>query len=159
VRTVAPASTLAVTWSWSVSRNRGLACGPTSVDGSDGQRLGLVDESVDERVVDVVDDDEPLGGDTRLAAVLVACPRAAFGGRLEIGVLEHDERVAPAEFEDGLFQLIAGCRRHGAAGRTTAGQRRRLDAVVGDDVVDEVRGCEHRLEDALRIPGVAEQLL
>lgn len=73
-------------------------------------------------------DDKARDGDTRLAAVLIACPGAGPGGGSDIGVVEDDERIAAAEFEDGLFEFLASGRGDGTTrpvASLSAGIRRR----------------------------------
>jgi len=49
-----------------------------------------------------------------------------------------DERVAPAQLEDGLLELVAGRRRDRATRRTATGDGRGFDPFVLDDVVDQI---------------------
>ena len=95
------------------------------------RRLKLVEELVG----DLVDDDEPLRGAAGLPRVVHAPPERPFDGMVEIGVLEHDERVAAAELHRGRLEVLSGPSRDAAAGRDAAGQRHALDARVVDDAV------------------------
>jgi len=82
---------------------------------ADSQRLELVDEPVAERLVHVGVDDESLGSDAGLTAVLVPSPRARLRGGVQISIVEDDERVAAAEFENGLLQVVTSSGGDGAS--------------------------------------------
>jgi len=64
---------------------------------ADLQTVHLVGELSEELVVDVLMDDEPLRGDAGLPGVQGARARAGRGGGSDVGVVEYNERVAPAE--------------------------------------------------------------
>ena len=110
---------------------RSLDSGASDVDGSAGSpgekvRERLL-EALDEGLVEVLGDDQPLGGRAGLAGVLhPAHGRGLDGGAQVVGV-EHDERVAAAELEHRLLQVLAGQRADGAARALAAGQGHALD--------------------------------
>src|SRR3954447_24566806 len=124
--------------------------------GEGGERLL---ESLDEGLVDVLGDDQPLGRDAGLAGVLHPAHRGGLDGAAEVLGVEHDERVAAAELEHRLLQVLAGQRRHAAAGPLAPGQGDALDVGVGDDLLDVGDPQEHVGVDALGRAGVAEELL
>ena len=66
--------------------------------------------------------DETLGGDAGLAVVDGAGLGGHLGGTVEIGAGHDDERVAAAQFENGLLDLPARCGRHLRAGGLAAGE-------------------------------------
>src|SRR5439155_15196026 len=74
---------------------------------ADDQILHALRETSLEVVADGLDDDEALGGDARLAVVLIA--RADAGGRsgLKVRVREDDERIRSTELEHGLLEGTA----------------------------------------------------
>ena len=82
-----------------------------------------------------------------------------FGRLVEVGRREHDKRVAAAEFQDRLLDLLAGHPGHGLAGRGAPGQGGGGDPRVAQDPLDQVGPDEQRLEDAVREPGPAEEIL
>src|SRR5439155_721296 len=109
-------------------------------------RSHLGHEEVEEGLGHRVDDDEALGGDAALAVVdETRLGGGARGGR-DVGVLQDDERVAPAELEHGLLELAPGLLRDAAPGAVAAGQRDAAHARVGDDGPDPLRPDEHGAE-------------
>jgi hypothetical protein len=116
-------------------------------------------EALDEGLVDVLGDDQPLGGDARLAAVLHAAHRGGLDRAPEVLGVEHDERVAAPELEHRLLQVLAGLRGDGAAGLLAAGERDALHERVCDDLLDVGDGEEDVRVDALGHAGVQEALL
>src|SRR4051812_40943734 len=124
--------------------------------GEGGERLL---EAGHEVVVDVLGDDDPLGGDAGLAAVLHPSRGGRLDGPPEVLGVEHDERVAAAQLEDRLLQVAPGDLGDARAGLLTAGQRDALDVRVGDDLLDVGDAKEDVGVDALGGAGVAEQLL
>jgi hypothetical protein len=104
-------------------------------------------------------DDQPLGGGARLTGVLHPAHGRGLDRGGEVVGVEDDERVAAAELEHRLLQVLAGQGADGAAGALAAGQRHPLDAGVGDDLLDVGDAQEGVGEDARRGAGVGEQLL
>ena len=115
----------------------GVASGPMSVDFveriADLQRLHGGDELLLEIVGDLLVDDEALRGDAGLAVVHDARLHGGRHGVVEIGGRHDDERIAAAELEHGLLDVLPGVRGDARAGRLAAGQRRRLHALVVED--------------------------
>src|SRR3712207_4336694 len=89
-----------------------------------GERLHVV-------VVELPRDEVPAGGDAGLALVVVRRPGADHRRLLEVGVLEHHERVVAAELQRALLQLLPTHRRDLAADRARAREVDHLRALVG----------------------------
>ena len=81
------------------------------------------------------DDDEALGRAAGLAGIVHPAPDRPLDGVFEIGIFEHDERVAAAELHRGRLEVLTGARRDAPAGRDAAGQRHALDARIIDQSV------------------------
>src|SRR5690606_11351132 len=73
------------------------------------ERLGAVDEHLEERVVDAVLQDEAAGGRAALPRGAEGAPEHAVEREVELGVVEDDLRVLAAHFErEPLVQAAAG---------------------------------------------------
>ena len=101
----------------------------------------------EERVGHALDHDETLGRATGLAGIVHPAPDCPGNGQIEIGILQHDERVAAAQFHRGHFEVFARARRDAAARLDASGQRDALDAQVVDHriglrVADQQIGIE-----------------
>src|SRR3954452_1585656 len=116
-------------------------------------------EAGDEVVVDVLWDDQPLGRDAGLTAVLHPARRGRLDRAPEVVGVEHDERVAAAELQHRLLQVLAGQRGHGAAGALAPGKRDALDEGVRDDLLDVGDGQEDVGVDASGHTCIVESLL
>ena len=84
---------------------------------------------------------------------------AALTVRAEVVGVQHDERVAAAELEHRLLEVLAGQRGHAAAGPLAAGEGDALHERVRDDLLDVGDGQEEVRVDALGHAGVVEALL
>ena len=125
---------------------------------ADGERRHLRHEALGERLVDVLVDDEALGGDAALAVVLRPRVHRLVDGEVEVGVGEDDEGVAAAELQHARLEGAAGLLGHGAAGAPAAGERDARHAVVGDDGAGVVGGEHEVLEEPVAEAGLFEQL-
>ncbi len=117
-------------------------------------------ELVDQRLVH----DEALGAQAGLAGVEEAAGDGLGDDDVEVGVLEHDERVGPAELEQALLRGPTGAGRDVGAGPVAAGQGDGGDAVVLDQVGRRSSGTSGsamtRVRNTfVRQAGVAEDLL
>ena len=65
-------------------------------------------ELLEERLVQVVDDDEPLGRVARLAGVVEARVDGGLHRAVEVVGRQQDERVRPAELERDLLEVAPG---------------------------------------------------
>ena len=74
---------------------------------ADPQRARAVDEPLDERVVQRAVDVDALDTRADLAAVRERPPERALDGAVEIGVVEHEHRILPAELERDRAQALA----------------------------------------------------
>src|SRR5437870_1811735 len=83
---------------------------------------------------------------------------AASSGGGDVGVVQHDERIAAAELQHGLLQLASGLLGHLAAGVIAAGQGDRGNAGIGDEPGHGARAHERGGEEAGREAGVPEHL-
>jgi hypothetical protein len=104
-------------------------------------------------------DDQPLGGGARLTGVLHPAHGRGLDRGGEVVGVEDDERVAAAELEHRLLQVLAGQGADGAAGRSLPVSVTPWIAGVGDDLLDVGDAQEGVGEDARRGAGVGEQLL
>ena len=93
----------------------------------------LLGELLGERVVEGVDDDEPLGGVARLAGVLQTGRHGRVDRGAQVVTAQDDEGVGTAELQHHLLQVTPGDLRHGRTGPLRAGQGYALDSRVGDD--------------------------
>ena len=116
-------------------------------------------ELLDELVVEVVCDDEPLGGVAGLAGVVHPRRDGLLDDRVEVVGGEHDERVGAAELEHDLLQVAAGDLGDRGAGALAAGQRHAGDPGVGDDGGGLLVGGVDVDVGALGEAGVVEDLL
>ena len=160
---VAPCSTARSTCSSRPSAALSDESGPSAVLGRGRvARLDLGElrrELLEERVVELVDDDEPLGRVAGLAAVVEARVDRGLHGGVEVVGREQDEGVGAAELEHDLLEVTAGDLGDGGAGALGAGERDALHARVGDDRLDLlVRGVDVHVG-ALGEAGVEEDLL
>src|SRR5436190_13038285 len=94
------------------------------------ERLGLPDEGVLECIGDGLDDDETLGGDAALPGIEEPALRCSCGGRVYVGVLEDDERVAAAQLEDRGLEGGSTSVRDRHPGLLRAGEGHRGNPVV-----------------------------
>ena len=116
-------------------------------------------ELLEERLVELVDDDEPLGRVAGLAGVVEARGDGGLDGRVEVVGAEQDERVRAAELEHDLLEVAPGDLGDGRAGALRAGQRDALHARVGDDRRDLLVGGVDVDVGAVGEAGVVEDLL
>src|SRR6267154_4911488 len=98
----------------------------------------------------LADDDHPLGGDAALAGIVHAAPDRVGERWLERGVLKHDERIAAAEFHDGLLERPPGALGDSGAGAFAAGDRRAPNARILDQPADLIGAREDVGVGALR---------
>src|SRR5438128_1028142 len=126
---------------------------------ADLERPHSLDEALLELGGDLLVHDEALGGDAALARVLDAGGDGDLDGLVEVGTGKDDEGIAPSEFEDCLLQLRAGGGRKAATRPVAAGEGGGDDAGVLEDLLHFLAADEERLEAALGIAGVAEDLL
>ena len=124
---------------------------------ADAHGLHAGDEARFEGVVDLVGDDEALGGDAGLAAVDAARLDGGLDGEVEVGGRHDDEGVAAAEFEDGFFDEPAGLCSDGAACRLAAGDCDGCDALIAKDGFDLAGFDEESLKGASGKAGAAYQ--
>ena len=115
---------------------------------------------LDERLLECgahrANDDEALAGDAALAAVDHPCGSADLRRRGDVGVLENDVGVRPAELQHALLQHAAGDRGDAAAGGDAARQRDRRDMRVLDQRADSRARHEHGGEQMLGEAGLAK---
>ena len=78
---------------------------------------------------------------------------------LNVGVFQDDERIAAAELEHRLLELVSRLLGHFAAGALAAGERDRANARIGDDRGNFVRANQERAKEIFRKSRVAEDFL
>jgi ParB family chromosome partitioning protein len=114
-----------------------------------GELRGPGGEAVEVVVVDGLVHEVASGGHADLALVQEGAPGSGRGGGVQVGVVEDDQGVVAAEFEQrpleratgGLADLPADGRRSGEGDRRdrgVRGQRRAGSGVAGQDVQDAV---------------------
>ncbi len=116
-------------------------------------------ELLDELVVQVVCDDEPLGGVAGLPGVVHPRRDAPLDNRVEVVGGKNDEGVGAAELEHDLLEVAAGDLGDRGAGARGAGQRHAGDPLVGDDVGGLLVGGVDVDIGAFGEAGVVEDLL
>ena len=99
----------------------------------DGDGACALGERLDVAVVERAGDDVAAGGDAGLALVVAGRPGADHRRVLDVGVVEHDERVVAAELERAVLELAAGRLGDLAAGPRRAGEVHHRDAGMGDE--------------------------
>lgn len=119
-RSVAPASTDAVTCSWSDSMRSALACGPTSVSGSVGPptvSASISSRSAHRTRCRRLVDKKALRGDTGLPIVLCPCVGRPFHSLFERRIVEDNKQVTPSEFKHGRLEFAPVRLRDGSSKR------------------------------------------
>ncbi len=119
--------------------------------GALGQRLHVA-------VVERAGDDVAAGGDAGLALVVPGGPGADHRGVVDVGVVEHHERVVAAELERAVLELAARDLGDLAAGAGGAGEVDHRDVGVGDERLADLDVARHDLEQAGGEPGRGEDL-
>ena len=94
-------------------------------------------------------DDVAPGGEADLSLELERGKCAGRSGRLEVGVVEHDERVVPAELERDSLQQTARERSDPPPRRGRSRERDPRDVPISDDRLPDVRATEDHLEQAV----------
>ena len=116
---------------------------------ADRQMLGLGDELLGQRVGDLLVRDHEAGGHADLALVEPGAERDGGGDRVEIGVLEHDDRVLAAELELHLLEVLAGKLADAAPDRARSGERDHGDVGIGADRLAGLGAAGQHLQHAL----------
>src|SRR5690606_28495890 len=91
-------------------------------------------ELLQERVVQLVRDDEPLGRVAGLPGVVQARVDGRTHGRVEVVRGQEDERVRTAQLEGDLLEVAARDLGDGGTGALGSGDGDALHPRVGDDV-------------------------
>ncbi len=92
-------------------------------------------ELLEELVGELVGHDEALGGTAGLAGVVHPAPDRPLDGRLQVGVVQHDERVAATQLHRRDLEILPGAGCHALAGLDAAGQGHAFDARVIDHTI------------------------
>ncbi len=123
----------------------------------DGLRVAL--EAGQELLVDRPLDIDPRGRGAVLAGVDEAAGDRASGGRVEVGVVVHDERRLAAELEMHSLEVAAGERLDLPTRLGVTGQRDEVDVRMCRDCrPDLVAAPGDDVENAVRQPGLLRQL-
>ncbi|ABA49037.1 hypothetical protein BURPS1710b_1050 [Burkholderia pseudomallei 1710b] len=126
------------------------------------QRRGLVGELRDERVGDPLVDDDPLGRHADLPGIRERAERSRRDGRVEIGVVEHDERRLAAELEHGGLQMPRAALGDDPAHPRRAREVHAAHGRVRDHRVDDGAGIggrvRHEVHDAARQPRFVQRV-
>ncbi|MNO90651.1 hypothetical protein D3C76_821760 [compost metagenome] len=113
---------------------------------ADGQLACGFDKAAGELLDNALLDNQALGRRTDLPGVLVTPDHGRLDGVVEVGIVEHDERIGAAQFQDGLLQHCTGLGADGHAGAHAAGQGDGGDAWVGYRCGNTVRRNVDHLE-------------
>jgi hypothetical protein len=97
------------------------------------QRLGLFDKRLGEVVKQRFGHQEALGANATLTVVEVARRHAVLHGLRKISVVQNDEWIGTAEFEDHSLADSGRFLRNGAAGADAAGDGGGMHPRIGDD--------------------------
>src|SRR5690606_7572332 len=90
-------------------------------------------KGVDEPVVNAAFHDEAGRSRTALAGRIKRSVDGAFDGGIEVGIVEHDERVLAAHFKLDLAGALGAGDRDPVAGRNGTGEGDGVDIAVVDD--------------------------
>ena len=160
---VAPASTAALIFSFSSSAAPWLDIGGSVVAASNGSPAlspasAALNFSKNSSAISS-DDDDPLGGDAALPAVVHPTPQRPLNRLVQVGVGQRDQRVRAAQLHGGLLEVLAGPGRDDRARALAAGQRNAAHPRVVDQHVDLILGGEQVGVRALRGTCFGQQLL
>ena len=126
------------------------------------QRCGALGELGDEGVGDLLVDDDALGRHADLALVDEGAEDRGVDRRVEVGVVEHDQRRLAAEFEQHRLQMLGGELGDDPADLRRAGEVDAPDGRMGDQRLDDLRRVGRRVgddvDDALGEAGVVQHL-
>ena len=111
------------------------------------QRRGALGELVDERVGDLGVDDEPLGRHADLPGVGEGAEHRGVDRRVDIGVVEHDQRRLAAELEQDGLQVLGRQLGDDPADLGRAGEVHPLDRRMGDQRRHDLRRVVGRVGD------------
>src|SRR5690606_12894883 len=95
-------------------------------------------------------ENKSFGGNAALPGILHACAYAGFDRRCQVGIRKDNECIAPAEFKDGLLDVLTRFCSHGSAGAFTSRKchsfyyRVRYDSWDLILVDDKALKCPHR---------------
>ena len=111
------------------------------------QRRGALGELVDESVGDLGVDDDPLGRHADLPGVGEGAEHRGVDRRVEIGVVEHDQRRLAAQLEQHRLQMLGRQLRDHLADPGGAGEVHALDGRMGDQRRHDLRRVIRRVGD------------
>ena len=97
---------------------------------ADLHRGGRLGQAAGELVIDSVLHEDAVGADTGLAGIAVFRGHGAGDGRVDIGIVEDDQRRVAAELEAHLLQCVGALAHQDAADLGRAGEGHLADAVV-----------------------------
>ena len=112
--------------------------------------LGLLGEAVDDVVVDLAGGEHARRRGAVLAGVVVAGAGDRLEHRVEVDVVEDDDRRLAAELEVHALERLRGVLGDPLAGVDRAGERDDVDAVVLDDRGARVVAARDDVQHALR---------
>ena len=108
------------------------------------ERVGRGHHPLDERVVDPGGDDQPAGGGAALAGRVEGALDGAVDGDVEVGVVEHDQRVLAAHLELDARAAASGGLGDARPGLDRAGEADGIDAGVLDERVADLAAASTR---------------
>ena len=126
------------------------------------QRRGLGGEGGDELVGDAVVDDDALGRHADLALVHEGAESGGGDRRVDVGVVEHDQRRLAAELEQRGLEVAAGDLGDDPADAGRAGEVDAADGRLGDQRLDDrgrvIGGVGDGVEHARGQPGLVQRV-
>ncbi len=90
---------------------------------ADLQAPGAIDVALHKFGIHALLDNDAAGGGAALAGGSEAAPDAAFDGKVEVGVVQHDHWILAAQFQRAMLETLGGGGADDAADRGRSGQR------------------------------------
>src|SRR5215468_1585315 len=118
---------------------------------------GELGGALEERLVDVLVDVDPLDAAAGLAGVEESAVDQVLDGVRQVGVGPDIGGIAAAELQPGADEAIGGGSLHGAAAVDRAGEGDEVDARILDDLRGVVMAEMEELEQALRQAAAAQR--
>ncbi len=127
---------------------------------ADFQRFDCGEEFLGEDVKHAFFNDDALGRDANLTAVLETSDRCRLDRFINVGIGQHDERIGTAQFEDAFLQRRTGLSRDGRTRAHASSDRDRCNARVGNSHGNAFRGdvdhFKHTFWQTGLLPGVTQ---
>ncbi len=96
------------------------------------QALNALLQTIDEGLGQLGHHDQTLGRDARLSAVVKPPQHRCVGGRIQVGVSQHHERVGAAELQQAALEVPGGKSGHRLPRGRRSGERDHRHRRMGD---------------------------